>query len=77
MLMTKPISKRIAKLPTLVYGIAFATVELVIAVWLVLLPALGAGVAGLNISPEVPAMTLFRHIAFGTVLGLSVRRWNN
>ena len=55
--MTKPISKRIAKLPTLVYGIAFATVELVIAVWLVLLPALGAVVAGLNISPEVPAMT--------------------
>ena len=43
------------------------------AVWLGLLPALGAGIAGLNIAPEVPAMTMSRHIVFGVVIGLVVR----
>ena len=28
------------------------------------------GVAGLNIAPEVPAMTMFRHIIFGAVIGV-------
>lgn len=72
-----PISKKLVKLPTIVYGIAFAAVELVIAVWLVMLPALGAGLAGIDIGPEVPIATLFRHIAFGAVLGISVKRWNH
>ena len=72
-----PISKKIAKVPTIITGITFATVELVIAVWFVMLPALGAGIAGLNIAPEVPIMTLFRHIVFGIILGVSVRRWND
>ena len=35
-----------------------------------MLPALGAGIAGLNIAPEVPAMTMFRHIIFGAVIGI-------
>jgi hypothetical protein len=35
-----------------------------------MLPALGAGVAGLNIALEVPAMTMFRHIIFGAVIGI-------
>lgn len=70
-----PISRRIAKVPTVIYGIAFAVVETVIAVWLVMLPAIGAGVAGLNVAPEVPIITLFRHLVFGLVLGVSVRRW--
>lgn len=69
-----PISKRIKKLPTIVYGIAFAVVELVIAVWLVMLPMLGAGIAGLNIGPEVAIMTLARHLVFGAVLGLAMWR---
>lgn len=30
----------------------------------------GTGVAGLNIAPEVPAMTMFRHIIFGAVIGV-------
>lgn len=30
----------------------------------------GSGVAGLNIAPEVPAMTMFRHIVFGTVINI-------
>jgi hypothetical protein len=28
------------------------------------------GVAGLNIAPEVPAMTMFRYILFGTVISI-------
>lgn len=28
------------------------------------------GVAGLNIAPEVPAMTMSRHIIFGAVIGV-------
>ena len=35
-----------------------------------MLPALGASVAGLNISPEVPAMTMSRHLVFGAVIGI-------
>ncbi|MEK0352768.1 MAG: hypothetical protein QQN57_07785, partial [Nitrosopumilus sp.] len=38
-----PISKKIIKLPVIVYAIVFAIVELVIAVWFVMLPMLGAG----------------------------------
>ena len=69
-----PISKRIKKLPTIVYGIAFALVELVIAVWLVMLPMLGAGIAGLDVAPEVAVMTLARHLVFGAVIGLAMWR---
>jgi hypothetical protein len=70
-----PISKKIAKLPMVVYGIIFAVIELVIAVWLGMLPALGAGIAGLNIGPEVAIVTLLRHLAFGSVIGILVGRW--
>jgi len=74
-LVALPVSTRIAKLPSIIYGIAFAIIELVIAVWFGMLPALGAGVAGINIGPEVAVVTLLRHIAFGAVIGLLVRRW--
>ncbi len=69
-----PISKKIIKLPVIVYAIVFAIVETVIAVWFVLLPMLGAGIAGINIGPEVAVMTLARHVVFGAVLGLVLRR---
>ena len=46
----------------------------VIAVWLVMLPMLGAGIAGLNIAPEVAVMTFARHLVFGAVLGLAMWR---
>lgn len=72
-----PIFRKIVKLPTIVYGIAFAMLETVVAVWLILLPALGAGIAGVNIAPEVAVMTMTRHIVLGLVFGASVRRWNN
>jgi hypothetical protein len=35
-----------------------------------MLPALGAGIAGVNIAPEVPAMTMSRHIVFGVIIGI-------
>jgi len=68
-----PISKKIIKLPVIVYAIVFAIVELVIAVWFVMLPMLGAGIAGLNIAPEVAVMTFARHVVFGAVIGLVLR----
>ena len=67
-----PISKRIIQLPVWIYATIFALIEVVVAVWLVMLPSLGAGIAGLNIAPEVPIMTAIRHFVFGIVLGLSL-----
>ena len=69
-----PISKKIMNLPIIVYAIVFSVVENTIAVWFVMLPALGAGVAGVNIAPEVAVMTLSRHIVFGAILGLVLRK---
>ena len=65
-----PISKRIVRLPIWLYAVIFMIVELVLTVWFGMLPAIGAGIAGLNIAPEVPAMTMFRHIVFGVVIGI-------
>ncbi len=72
-----PISKRIIRLPIWIYAVTFMIVELIVTVWFGMLPALGAGIAGLNIAPEVPIMTLFRHIIFGIVLGVVIRRWSD
>ena len=69
-----PISKKIMNLPIVVYAIVFSVIENIIAVWLVMLPILGAGVAGVNIAPEVALMTLSRHIVFGAVIGLVIQR---
>jgi len=68
-----PISRKIIKLPVIVYAIVFVIVELVIAVWFMMLPMLGAGIAGINIGPEVAVMTLARHVVFGIVIGLVLR----
>ena len=68
-----PISKRIMKGRMWLHGIIFGIIVTVTTVWLGLLPALGAGIAGLNIAPEVPAMTMFRHIVFGLVIGIILR----
>jgi hypothetical protein len=69
-----PISYKIKKLPIIINAVIFAVIELIIAVWFVMLPALGAGIAGLNIALEVPLMTLTRHVIFGIVVGLILRR---
>jgi len=68
-----PISTRVMKGRIWLHGIIFGIIVTVTTVWFGLLPSLGAGIAGLNIAPEVPAMTIFRHIVFGVVIGLVVR----
>ncbi len=68
-----PISTRVMKGKIWLHGIIFGIIVTATAVWFGMLPALGAGIAGLNIAPEVPAMTMFRHIVFGAVIGLVVR----
>ncbi len=65
-----PISTRIMQSRIWLHGIVFGVVVTVTTVWFGMLPALGAGIAGLNIAPEVPAITLFRHIIFGVVIGV-------
>lgn len=69
-----PISKKIMNLPIVVYAIAFSVIENIIAVWFVMLPILGAGIAGVNIAPEVALMTLSRHVVFGAVIGLVIQK---
>ena len=71
-----PISTRIMKGRMWLHGIIFGIIVTVTTVWLGLLPALGAGIAGLNIAPEVPAMTMFRHIVFGAIIGIVVSKRN-
>ena len=68
-----PISKRIVRLPIWLYAVIFMKVELIVTVWFGMLPALGAGIAGLNIAPEVPVVTFIRHVAFGLTLGLMIK----
>ncbi len=68
-----PISKRIVRLPIWLYAVIFMIIELIVAVWFGMLPALGAGIAGLNIAPEVPVVTFIRHVAFGLTLGLMIK----
>ena len=69
-----PISTRIMKGKMWLHGIVFGIIVTVTTVWFGMLPALGAGIAGLNIAPEVPAMTLFRHIVFGVIIGIIVSK---
>lgn len=65
-----PISTRIMSRRIWLHGIIFGVIVTATAVWFGMLPALGAGIAGVNIAPEVPAMTMFRHIVFGAVIGI-------
>ncbi len=65
-----PISTRIMKGRVWLHGIIFGIIVTATTVWFGMLPALGAGIAGVNIAPEVPAMTMFRHIVFGAIIGI-------
>ena len=65
-----PVSRKILNGKAWLHGIFFGVIVTVTTVWFGLFPSLGAGVAGLNIAPEVPAMTMFRHIIFGAVIGV-------
>lgn len=46
----------------------FVTVETITLVWLFMLPLLGAGVAGIDMSPITPMSTLVRHLAYALPL---------
>lgn len=65
-----PISTRIMQSKIWLHGIVFGIIVTVTTVWFGMLPALGAGIAGVNISPDVPAITISRHIVFGAVIGI-------
>ncbi len=71
-----PISTRIMKGRIWFHGIIFGIIVTVTTVWFGMLPALGAGIAGVDIAPEVPAMTLSRHIVFGAVIGIIISKKN-
>ncbi|QMU54036.1 MAG: hypothetical protein GKS07_03410 [Nitrosopumilus sp.] len=42
-------------------------------IYVIYVPSLGFGVAGLNIAPEIPVMTMSRHIIFGAVIGILLK----
>jgi len=65
-----PISRKILNSRIWLHGIIFGVIVTATTIWFGMLPALGAGIAGLNIAPEVPAMTMSRHIVFGAVIGV-------
>jgi len=65
-----PISNRIMKGRVWLHGIIFGVIVTATTVWFGMLPVLGAGIAGVNIAPEVPVMTMSRHIVFGAILGI-------
>ncbi len=48
--------------------IIFVTGEMIALVWLFMLPLLGAGVAGLDVSPMMPVITFLRHLAYAIPL---------
>ena len=66
-----PLSRRIRKISIVAVAVVYAVMETIVAVWLAMLPMLGAGIGGLEISPLVPLMTMSRHVVFGLALGIS------
>jgi len=50
----------------------FVTAETVFGVWLFMLPLVGAGIAGLEVSAAMPFITLARHLAYGIGLALLI-----
>jgi hypothetical protein len=54
--------------PKWVRPLIFVAGETVALVWLFMLPLLGAGVAGLDMSPMMPVITLVRHLAYAIPL---------
>ncbi|MCM4170537.1 hypothetical protein DHD32_03515 [Arenibacter sp. TNZ] len=49
-------------------AITFVVGETIALVWLFMLPLLGAGVAGVDMDPMMPIITLLRHIAYAIPL---------
>lgn len=53
-------------------ALSFITVQTVMGVWLFMLPLLGAGIAGLDMNPWMPLITLARHFAYAIPLILLI-----
>jgi hypothetical protein len=70
------VSTKVLRSHMWLHGVVFSMLVTMLPLWLGLLPALGGGIAGTNISPLVSVMTIVRHIAFGIVLGLMVKSSN-
>lgn len=51
----------------------FVTAETVALVWLFMFPLLGAGVAGLEMSPMTPVISLVRHLGYALPLILFIQ----
>lgn len=49
-------------------AVLFVVAETIALVWLFMLPLLGAGVAGIDMSPMTPIITLVRHLAYAIPL---------
>ncbi len=49
-------------------AITFVVGETIALVWLFMLPLLGAGVAGIEMDPMMPIITLIRHLAYAIPL---------
>jgi len=54
--------------PKWVRPLIFVAAETVALVWLFMLPLLGAGIAGTDMSPMMPLITLLRHFAYAIPL---------
>lgn len=50
----------------------FASAETVALVWFFMFPLLGAGVAGIELSPMIPVITMVRHWAYAIPLTLII-----
>ena len=49
-------------------ALTYITIQTIFGVWLFMLPLLGMGIAGLQVSALLPVITLVRHWGFGLVL---------
>ena len=58
--------------PKWLRAITFVIGETIALVWLFMLPLLGAGVAGIEINPLMPVITIVRHLAYAIPLILLI-----
>ena len=54
--------------PNWLRPLIFMAAETIALVWLFMFPLLGAGIAGVNLSPMVPIVSLVRHLIFAIPL---------
>lgn len=54
-------------------GVSFITAQTVLGVWLFMFPLLGAGIAGFEANPLLPAISLSRHLLYAVPLIILLR----